>query len=141
MISLVYAVALAGASEVLFLQQGRVVSGRITVRRDTIIRVPAAPRQASRKPIKWKEKDAPSCISSRLAGAMISSKTTIDVIVKGGTRYRIKLEKSCASTDYYSGYYIKPGRDAMICEDRDMIYARSGGACMIGRFKTLVPAK
>lgn len=141
MIALAYAVALAGASAA-FLDRGAVVYSRITVRQESIIRVPQASRQPNAKPVKWKERDAPSCIPwSKMAGAMISSESTIDVIIKGGTRYRVKLEKSCQSIDFYSGFYVKARRDGMVCEDRDMIHSRSGGACMIGKFKTLVQAK
>jgi len=142
MIALAYAVALAGASTGAVLLQRQSVYARMTIRRDTIIRVPAAPRKSNARPIKWKEKDAPSCIAwSRMAAAMVSSPTTIDVIVKGGTRYRVKLEKSCQSIDFYSGFYVDGNRDGMVCEDRDMMHARSGGACMIGKFKTLVAAQ
>lgn len=72
---------------------------------------------------------------------MVSSATTIDVVVRGGTRYRVKLEKSCQSTDFYSGFYVRANRDGLVCEDRDMMHSRSGGACIISKFKTLVPAK
>ncbi len=72
---------------------------------------------------------------------MISSATTIDVVVRGGTRYRVKLERSCRSIDFYSGFYVKATRDGQVCEERDMIHSRSGGACAIDKFKTLVAAK
>ena len=76
-----------------------------------------------------------------MAAAMVSSPTTIDLIVRGGTRYRVKLEKSCQAIDFYSGFYVKATRDGQVCEDRDSIHSRSGGECAIGKFKTLVPAK
>lgn len=119
------------------------IIAQIRIERNSIIRVPpAAPPTQRQKPLRWKEKGAPSCIKwSSIAAAMVSSQTTLDVIVRGGTRYRVKLEKSCQAIDFYSGFYVKATRDGQVCEDRDSIHSRSGGECMIDKFKTLVPDK
>lgn len=110
---------------------------QVTIQRSTIIRV--RPIRNTR-PQKFKEKGAPNCLPwSNMAAAMISSPTTIDLIVKGGTRYRVKLQKTCQAIDFYSGFYVKATRDGRVCEDRDMIHSRSGGECGISKFKTLVP--
>lgn len=116
---------------------------QIRIERNSIVRVPpAAPPTQRQKPLKWKEKGAPSCIRwSTIAAAMVSSQTTLDVIVRGGTRYRVKLEKSCQAIDFYSGFYVKATKDGQVCEDRDSIHSRSGGECLIDKFKTLVPDK
>jgi hypothetical protein len=115
---------------------------QIQVQRTEIIRVrPAAP-PANRKPMKWKEKGAPPCVAwSTIAAAMVSSPSTIDIVIRGGTRYRVKLERSCQAIDFYSGFYVKATRDGRVCEDRDSIHSRAGGECVIDTFKTLVPAK
>jgi hypothetical protein len=112
---------------------------QVTIQRSTIIRIrPAAPAAA----LKFKEKGAPKCLPwSNMAAAMISGPATIDLIVKGGTRYRVKLQKSCQAIDFYSGFYVKATRDGRVCEERDMIHSRSGGECGISKFKTLVPDK
>jgi hypothetical protein len=110
---------------------------QVTIERNTIIRI--RPTRNIR-PQKFKEKGAPNCLPwSNMAAAMISSPTTIDLIVKGGTRYRVKLQKACQAIDFYSGFYVKATRDGRVCEDRDMIHSRSGGECGISKFKTLVP--
>jgi hypothetical protein len=118
-----------------------VVIAQLRVERSSIIRVPPASRRRE-KPVKWKEKGAPPCIAwSKLAAAMVSSSNTIDLVVRGGTRYRLKLEKSCQAIDFYSGFYVTATRDGMVCEDRDYIHSRSGGQCVVDTFKTLVPSK
>ena len=119
------------------------IAAQIQIQRSTIVRVPpAAPPSQLPRAVRWKEKGAPNCIKwSSLAAAMVSSPTTIDVIVRGGTRYRVKLEKSCQAIDFYSGFYVKATRDGQVCEDRDSIHSRSGGECLIDKFKTLVPDK
>jgi hypothetical protein len=124
-------------------EESLVIVAQIQIQRTTIVRVPPAPTAiVSLTPTRWKEKHAPNCVKwSTMAAAMISGPTTIDLIVKGGTRYRVKLEKSCSSIDFYSGFYVKATADGEVCKDRDSIHSRSGGECVIDTFKTLVPAK
>lgn len=118
-----------------------VLLAQVSIERPPIIRVPPAARRRE-KPVKWKERKAPSCLAwSNLAAAMVSSPTTIDLVIRGGTRYRLKLERSCQAIDFYSGFYVKATRDGLVCEDRDFIHSRSGGQCVIDSFKTLVPSK
>ncbi|MBY8820770.1 hypothetical protein K7G82_00605 [Sphingomonas colocasiae] len=112
---------------------------QVTIRERVIIRVPTR-QSAPAKPIKWKEKKAPRCISlNALAGAAITGEDSVDLILRGGTRLRARLDRDCPALDFYSGFYIKPTRDRRICADRDTIHARSGGQCEINSFKTLVP--
>ena len=80
-------------------------------------------------------------VSPALAGALVSSPDSIDLLLRGGVRVRAKLQKSCPSIDFYSGFYVKATKDGRICEDRDMIHARTGGECQIENFRTLVQAK
>jgi hypothetical protein len=133
----------ADPSPVAFDEDVMIAQVQIQIQRSSIVRVPpvSALGQAAAAP-KWKEKSAPSCVKwSNMAAAMISGPTTIDLIVRGGTRYRVKLEKSCSSIDFYSGFYVKATPDGEVCRDRDSIHSRSGGQCVIDTFKTLVPAK
>ena len=119
------------------------ILAQVQIQRNSIVRVPPANPPLRNTPIiRWKEKGAPACIKwSNLAAAMVSSPTTIDLIVKGGTRYRVKLEKSCQAIDFYSGFYVKATKDGQVCEDRDSIHSRSGGECVRDKLRTLVPAK
>jgi len=113
---------------------------QITIRERVIIRVPTRAPEPPAKPVKWKEKKGPRCIMlSTLAGAAVTKPDSVDLIMRGGTRLRARLDRSCPALDFYSGFYIKPTRDGRICADRDTIHARSGGQCEINTFKTLVP--
>jgi hypothetical protein len=121
-----------------------VVLAQIIIRQTKIIRIPSAPTSLVPAPprLTFKEKDAPKCIKwSNLAATVVSSPTTIDVIVRGGMRYRLKLEKSCQAIDFYQGFYVKPTADGQLCKDRDSIRSRAGGECGIDKFKTLVAEK
>lgn len=111
---------------------------QLSIRQQVIIRVPA--RRPPPERIEWKEKNGPKCIpAGALAGALIS-RQGVDLLLRGGRRVRARLSR-CPPLDYYSGFYIRPGVDGRVCEDRDTIRVRSGGACEIDRFRMLVPAK
>jgi hypothetical protein len=117
--------------------ESRMVLAQIIIRQTRIIRIPATPVPLAPMPPKltFKEKDAPKCIKwSNLAATVVSSPTTIDVIVRGGVRYRLKLEKSCQALDFYQGFYVKQTADGQI-------RSRAGGECGIDKFKTLVAEK
>jgi hypothetical protein len=117
---------------------GSTVVAQLTIRQQLIIRVPARPQQSA--PVQWKEKNGPKCVpAGALAGAQVS-REGVDLLLRGGQRVRAKLSR-CAPLDYYSGFYVRPGLDGRICQDRDTIRVRSGGSCEIDAFRTLVPAK
>lgn len=115
-----------------------VLLAQLTIRQQVIIRVPA--RKEPVQPLRWKEKGGPKCIPAAALGGAQISREGVDLLLKGGARVRAKLRR-CPPLDYYSGFYIRPGLDGRICQDRDTIRVRSGGACEIDVFKSLVPAR
>lgn len=109
-------------------------------RPDAIRRVsaPAAPLP----PIAWVEKDSDKCIQmNRLAGAAITRSDSVDLVLAGGKRVRAKLGKECPALDFYSGFYVKPNKDGMVCAKRDTFRSRAGGQCQIKAFRTLIPER
>jgi len=127
----IVALLLAGSGEPVLLAQ-------LTIRQQMIIRVPT--RRPQRDLAEWRERNGPKCIpAAALAGAQVS-RHGVDLLLRGGARVRAKLGR-CPPLDYYSGFYIRPGFDGNVCEDRDTIRVRSGGSCEIDVFKSLVPPK
>jgi hypothetical protein len=111
-----------------------------SVQRRVIIRVPTEPQQPTPRRT-WREKGGPKCIdASALAGAQVGP-DGVDLLLRGGTRLRAKLVSRCPALNYYSGFYVRPGADGRICQDRDSIRTRSGAACEIDRFRRLVPVR
>jgi hypothetical protein len=73
---------------------------------------------------------------------MLTKRGNVDLILIDGERLRAKIGGGdCRSLDYYSGFYIRPGRDGQVCADRDALRVRSGATCQIESFKTLTPKK
>lgn len=110
---------------------------QITIQQTLIVKVPK--RTAAPKPIKWKEKRGPKCVQmAAIAGAAVVADDAIDLVLRGGQRYRAEFSSRCPALDYYSGFYILPTEDGRICADRDIIRTRAGGQCEIERFRKLV---
>ena len=138
-LSIAAAIPLAGSAA---LASGGFRLAQLSVRERVIVRVPA--RRQIQQPIEWREKRGPHCITvADIGGATISGGDTVDFILRGGRRVRAKLQSACPALDYYHGFYLRPAADGRICQDRDVIHARSGGECVIDKFRKLVakPAK
>jgi hypothetical protein len=110
---------------------------QLTIRERIVVRVPASKVPPT---INWKTKKGPKCMSAEgLAGAALVKADRMDLIARGGKRFRVELANACPGIEFYSGFYLVPSEDRMICAGRDAIHARSGGACQIKRFRLLVP--
>ncbi|CAN5492317.1 hypothetical protein BH09PSE4_BH09PSE4_09390 [soil metagenome] len=130
--------------------QQRMSIGQITIHERIIVRVPTIPvgRQPMSgnplppSPATYAEKKGPKCVAVKaLAGAAITRTDSVDFVLTGGKRMRAKLGDDCPALDFYSGFYLKPSADGMICADRDSVRSRSGDQCPIDAFKTLVPKR
>ena len=117
---------------------------RITITRQRDVRVPLQPLRSLPMPRPvpgWKEGRGPRCIDrDQIVAASIIELKSVDFILRDRTRHRARLENDCPALDYYQGFYLKPTADGKICQDRDAVHARSGGACEIDRFRKLTPA-
>ena len=110
--------------------------GQTVVREQVIIRF----RQSAPANVEWKEGKGPKCVPARaIAAATLVGKSSVDLILRNRQRVRARLESNCPALDYYYGFYITPNPDGMVCEDRDSVRSRMGGACEIDRFRGLEP--
>ena len=106
---------------------------RVVVRIETA-RAPAVTR--------WTEKKGPRCIGmADVLGSAVLVANSVDLVLRGGDRVRMRFERSCPGLDYYSGFYVVPNADGKICADRDVVRDRAGGECAIGKFRKLIPVK
>lgn len=126
-------------------QLDRVEWAQVSIHERIIIRVPrrgrplppGARRGRLDRPV-WSERKAPRCIPvARLAGVGLSQGGDVDLMLVDGRRLRAKFDRDCPALDFYSGFYLKPNADGMICGGRDVLRARSGGVCPIARFRRL----
>ena len=115
---------------------------QVTVRERVMIRVRpprrlrAAPETGP--PLVWSERRARRCVPvEALAGVGVSRGGDVDLMMVDGSRLRAKLGEDCPTLSFYGGFYLRPGRDGLLCGGRDVLRARSGAACPILRFRML----
>lgn len=109
----------------------------VVIRNEFVWRVPIRPRLAPQ--IEWIEKKGPKCVEAgSIAGAMLSSGSSIDFLLRDRRRVRAVMDTDCPALDYYGQFYLTP-QDGRICAKREEVRSRIGGSCMIKQFKDLVP--
>ena len=91
---------------------------------------------------------APPRVSERKMGKCVSVSGIAAVQPDGGSKLLLfmrdrrlvsaTLEKACRARDFYSGFYLEPSRDGMLCVDRDKLHSRAGTNCEISRMRQLV---
>lgn len=119
---------------------GQVELAQLTIRERVIIRVPRMAAPAPPRPIRWVEKKGPKCIpAAALAGALVTDRTKLDLVLRGGQRVRAEMDDDCRGLDIARGFYLKPSADGMVCADRDVVRSRYGAKCPIDRFRSLEP--
>lgn len=120
----------------------RVGLAQLTLHERIVIRVPQVVGPPAPAPVRWKEKKGPKCVAAAsMAGALITARNQVDLVLVGGKRVRVRLDGDCKPLDYYGGFYLRPSGDGMICADRDAIRVRSGASCGIDQFKLLQAAR
>ena len=108
---------------------------RMVIEDEIILHVPIA--QHRLPPFEWVERKGPKCLSAAMiAGAAMSTPSSIDFVLHDRRRVRAKLDSDCAGLDFYGSFYIEP-RGGAVCARREEIRSRAGSACRIERFKSL----
>ena len=109
----------------------------MTSQRQIILRVPVRPQP--RVNFRWEEEKGPKCLPvGAIAGAMLSSPGSIDLVLRNNQRVRAKLDQDCDGLDFYDGFYLQT-EDRLLCANRDVIRNRMGGTCQVDKFRMLVP--
>lgn len=104
-------------------------------------RVPVAPPPPTEI---WKpgKPSRTACIdATRIAGAIVVDPRTLDVVLKGGKRWRLTLAQQCPQLSYYGGFYYKPQVSGQFCAGRDRIIGRAGGDCRVSHIAPLTRAQ
>jgi hypothetical protein len=125
------------SSAVAMLQQQHVTIHvpRMTVTSTTIIL-----RQPRLPPVT--EKKASDCVKlEKIAGFTVNAVDSVDLVLNDGSLLRAKLGSECPALGFYNGFYVKPAEDKKLCAGRDSLRSRSGRACEIQAFRTLVVAR
>lgn len=66
--------------------------------------------------------------------AKIRDDRTIQLKMRGGLFYEMRLQNSCPGLSFYDGFYYRTTPNRQLCSGLDMIMARSGSRCPIDSF-------
>lgn len=85
------------------------------------------------------------CIpADRIAGAVVTGFRSVEIVMRGGARWRLRFIENCPQLGYYAGFYYKRREAGRLCAGRDKVIARSGGECPIAAIqpiRNLPPAR
>lgn len=96
------------------------------------------PQQAT--PRRMVERKMEDCVNiTDIAGVQTTSSDKLLLYLRDRRIVSAKLERSCQSRDYYSGFYLERNEDGRLCVNRDKLQSRSGAKCEIDRIRQLVP--
>ena len=85
------------------------------------------------------ERKIGKCIPLKsIAGVQSGSGNRLILHMRNRNVVSLKLEKSCRSRDFYSGFYVEQDKDGKLCVDRDELLSRSGAKCEFKRLRQLV---
>lgn len=75
---------------------------------------------------------ASGCIDvARIGAAVVVDPRTVDVVMRGGERWRLTLAQQCPQLSYYGGFYYQPTQAGKFCAGRDRVMGRAGGPCRV----------
>lgn len=88
------------------------------------------------------KKSSRACIESeRIAGAVVTSARSIDLVLAGGEQWRMGFKAKCPALSYYKGFYYRQTQAGRLCAGRDAVLARSGAECPIASLAPLKTSK
>jgi len=104
-------------------------------RRDMLAAIPSGPMVE-----RFVERRSIRCLRvGGIAGVQVAGDDRLVLFMRDQTLVGANLEKACSARDFYSGFYLEPTRDGMLCAGRDTLHSRSGMNCAVSHLHELVP--
>ncbi len=105
-------------------------------RRDMLAAIPSGPMVE-----RFVERRSVRCLPvAGIGGVQIGGDDRLVLFMRDQRLVGANLEKACSARDFYSGFYLEPTSDGMLCAGRDTLHSRSGMTCAVSRLHELVPA-
>ena len=120
------------------------IEQRVTIRISPLTTSPRQSLMPEAPPINLRlmeERDAGKCVPLRSIRAVQSaSNNRLLLHMRDRAVMSLRLTKTCRAQDFYSGFYIEPRADGMLCVDRDVLRSRTGSNCEFTEINRLVAA-
>lgn len=125
------------------------VQEQIRIQRRVIIRIAPASKtqrtnlisqtQQAREQKRLVERKFGKCVPvSHIARVHAVSGNKLRLFLRDRRVLTMRLDKSCRSRDFYSGFYVERPKDGKLCVDRDELLSRSGAKCEFEKLRQLV---
>lgn len=118
------------------------IEQRVTIRISPLVNsprqamVPDMPRLNLRD---FEERDAGKCVPLRaIRGVQPTSDDRLLLYLRDRRVLSLRLRKNCRAQDFYSGFYVEPREDGMLCVERDTLRSRTGASCELREINRLV---
>ena len=118
------------------------IEQRVTIRISPLVN---SPRQSIMPDVPqvnlrdYEERDAGKCVPLRAIRAVQSgSDDRLLLYLRDRRVLSLRLRKSCRAQDFYSGFYVEPRDDGMLCVERDTLRSRTGATCELREINRLV---
>lgn len=87
----------------------------------------------------YDERDAGKCIPlGSIRGVQSISDDRLLLYLRDRRVLSLRLRKTCRAQDFYSGFYVEPRPDGMLCVERDTLRSRTGATCELREINRLV---
>jgi len=74
------------------------------------------------------------CVAmTALAGVRLSGPNQLTLILRDDRMILATLPRICSASAFYSGFYVEPTPDGMLCARRDVVHSRAGANCSLSR--------
>lgn len=118
------------------------IEQRVTIRISPLVNSPRqsmVPDVPSVNLRDYAERDAGKCIPLRsIRGVQSLSDDRLLLYLRDRRVLSLRLRKSCRAQDFYSGFYVEPQADGMLCVKRDTLRSRTGASCELREINRLV---
>jgi hypothetical protein len=90
-------------------------------------------------PANFVERKMGKCVPvGSIAGVQPTRDNRLMLYLRDQRIISLSLEKACSARDFYSGFYVEPNSDGLLCIDRDKLHSRTGANCGVDRIRQLV---
>lgn len=87
------------------------------------------------------ERDAGKCVPLRsIRGVQSTRDNRLLFYLRDQRVLSVRLKKACRAQDFYSGFYVEPQADGMLCVKRDVLRSRTGANCELTEINRLILA-
>ncbi|WP_170304737.1 hypothetical protein [Croceicoccus estronivorus] len=87
----------------------------------------------------YEERKFGKCVPVKgIAGVQVNGSNRLLLFLRDRRILSATLDKSCRARDFYSGFYIEPNEDGLLCSGRDQLHSRAGTNCNLGKLRRLI---